>query len=216
MATVRERTAATQANSYWFTYIGNVLGAPGDMTGWTYQGDLTSGPDIWAPGWGESDAEGIWHTDPKVISSTFSGRLLREGNWDWLTSSQKWDSGVTPVAIPNSLYLTSAPAFFGSKLWPWVQPAPRIYGGPCHHVGTRGRTFHSPILLSAASKVNFKSQIGTVYFVVQFRIVRSFDRPCIYQDFRPFGSLDRNLKTFVPGARRPLKLPDLGRFCDDP
>ena len=114
------RTAATQAYSYWFTYIGNVLGASGQMSGWVYQGDLTAGPAIWAPGWGEADQNGTWHADPQVINTSFPGYLIREGNWDWLTSSQKWDAATS--TIPNSLYLSSAPDFFGSNQWPWVDP----------------------------------------------------------------------------------------------
>ena len=116
------RTGATQAYSYWFTYIGNVLGASGQMSGWVYQGDLTGGPAIWAPGWGESDSNGTWHTDPQVINTSFPGYLIRQGNWDWTTSSQKWDANTQPTAIPKSLYLTSAPDFFGTNQWPWVDP----------------------------------------------------------------------------------------------
>jgi hypothetical protein len=118
-----QRTGATNTYSYWFSFIGNVLGASGQMSGWVYQGDLTNGPAVWAPGWGESDSKGTWHTDPQVINSTFPGHLIRAGNWDWLTSSQRWDTGITPVTLPNSFYLTSAPDFFGSNPWPWVNPA---------------------------------------------------------------------------------------------
>ena len=117
-----QRIAATQAYSYWFTYIGNVLGASGLMSGWVYQGDLTGGPAVWAPGWGEADSNGTWHTDPQTINTSFPGYLIREGNWDWTTSSQKWDANTQPTAIPNSLYLTSKPDFFGTNQWPWVDP----------------------------------------------------------------------------------------------
>ena len=117
-----KRCAATQAYSYWFTFIGNVLGGSGEMSGWTYQGGLTAGPNVWAPGWGESDSNGTWHTDSQEVSASFPGHIMREGNWDWFTGSQKWEDSTTPAAIPNSLYLTSAPDFFGSNSWPWVNP----------------------------------------------------------------------------------------------
>ncbi len=117
-----QRTAATNAYSYWFTYIGNVLGASGMMSGWVYQGDMTAGPAIWAPGWGELDSNGTWHSDPQVINTSFPGYLIRQGNWDWTTSSQKWDANTQPTTIPKSLYLTSAPDFFGTNQWPWVDP----------------------------------------------------------------------------------------------
>jgi uncharacterized protein (DUF2141 family) len=45
-----------------------------------------------------------------------------------MTGSQKWHGiggaagSGTPSTIPNSLYLTQKPAFFGSNPWPWVDP----------------------------------------------------------------------------------------------
>jgi hypothetical protein len=55
---------------------------------------------------------------------------LRQGNWDWVTKAQHWygvggttdGAGGSPVTIPNSFYLSTKPAFFGSKPWPWVDP----------------------------------------------------------------------------------------------
>ena len=54
--------------------------------------------------------------------------ILRDGNWDWVTQSQRWH-GIggavgegTPKTIPDSLYLSAKPAFFGSNPWPWVDP----------------------------------------------------------------------------------------------
>jgi hypothetical protein len=60
--------------------------------------------------------------------------VVRDGNWDWVTQTQKWlglggsveygaAPGAGPANLPNSFYLTSAPAFFGSNTWPWVNPA---------------------------------------------------------------------------------------------
>ena len=62
--------------------------------------------------------------------------LIRDGNYDFVTNSQTW-LGLggtlaaplgTPKQIPNSYYLSAAPAFFstnsyGAHIWPWVQPA---------------------------------------------------------------------------------------------
>jgi hypothetical protein len=62
------------------------------------------------------------------VDSTIDTETLN-GNWDWFTGAQHWygtggmtDGGSTPVAIPNSFYLSSKPAFFGSYPWPWVDP----------------------------------------------------------------------------------------------
>ena len=57
--------------------------------------------------------------------------LLRDGNYDYYSKQVHWHgiggtgagNGLTPPAnatLPNSLYLTSKPAFFSSTAWPWV------------------------------------------------------------------------------------------------
>ena len=46
--------------------------------------------------------------------------VLREGNYDYVTNQVHWDT--TAQTIPDSLYLTAKPAFFGSLPWPWVDP----------------------------------------------------------------------------------------------
>ncbi len=98
------------------------------MGGWMYEdpgdgtyGDATSrwshGFTIWKLGY----APGAWGQlpDPKVRST-----VLRDGNFDFLTNTVKWDR--VPVALPNSLYLTEKPPFFGNLPWPWVTPTGAI------------------------------------------------------------------------------------------
>ena len=46
--------------------------------------------------------------------------VVREGNFDYLTNTVKWDHDPQP--LPTSLYLTAKPAFFGNLPWPWVDP----------------------------------------------------------------------------------------------
>jgi hypothetical protein len=60
--------------------------------------------------------------DPQEVSSIFPGHIIRDGNRDWLTSSQKWHNPPGGFTIPNSLYLASKPALFGNDTWPWVDP----------------------------------------------------------------------------------------------
>jgi hypothetical protein len=118
------RTAGLMFGSWWHTFAGNVLGEAGRIDGWIYEdpGDGTYGhasskwgnrPTIWKLGY----APGAWPqgADPKVRST-----VVREGNFDFLTNSVRWDHG--PQALPNSLYLTAKPAFFGDLPWPWVDP----------------------------------------------------------------------------------------------
>jgi hypothetical protein len=117
-----KRAAGALTYSYWMNWVGNVLGESGvttaangyvdDETG--YQGELYN--EIWLLGW---NPLGSYLADPNVASTA-----IRDGNWDWFLGKQTWLT--TPAAagetIPNSLYRTSAPAFFGTNLWPWVDP----------------------------------------------------------------------------------------------
>lgn len=102
--------------SYWHAFVGNVLGAAGQMTGWTYEGRFNSGPSgIWMLGW---DDWVPYPVDPMVTATTF-----RHGNFDHLTRSvARWEPGYSR-ALPDSLYLAGKPAFFGSSPWPWVDPS---------------------------------------------------------------------------------------------
>ena len=107
------RTIGLNYGSWWHSFVGNVLGVSGGMSGWQYEGHYPW-PDkaVWLLGYQSSEWE--QDADPKVLST-----VLRGGNYDYLTNSVHWES-VTQQAIPNSLYLTAKPAFFGSYTWPWV------------------------------------------------------------------------------------------------
>ncbi len=72
-------------------------------------------PDVWKLGydpvrWG-------MNPDPQTLST-----VIRDGNYDFLTNSQRWHNTPGGFTIPNSMYLTSKPAFFGNNPWPWVDP----------------------------------------------------------------------------------------------
>ena len=45
------------------------------------------------------------------------------GNYDFVNNNVLWDAGTADHSLPNSLYLTAKPAFFGTLPWPWVDPA---------------------------------------------------------------------------------------------
>jgi hypothetical protein len=135
------RTAVDiQAHSDYTNLVGNVLGFQDQsllsydqdgysykQTGWQYEelggfssvskGEVT----MWSIGSQQAGSEWTW------VPTTYETQL-REGNWDWVTQSQRWH-GIggavgtgTPQAIPNSLYLTAKPTFFGANPWPWVNP----------------------------------------------------------------------------------------------
>jgi hypothetical protein len=106
-----KRTAGLMAYTYWMSFVGNVLGAPGQMSGWVYETTFTDGtPGIWMLGWDNV-------TDTKVTTTA-----IRHGNFDYVTNTVKWDPTIANHTLPNSYYLTAKPAFFGNNRWPWVDP----------------------------------------------------------------------------------------------
>jgi hypothetical protein len=130
----------------WFSFVGNVLGCsaantcahagdltcncaslnvsmPGGMTGqtsWQYEASMDNPTDarMWQLMYADAPAQAT---------------LLRLGNFDWVTQTQKWpglggigtaDNPPSPLpTIPSSFYLTSKPPFMGSNPWPWVDPS---------------------------------------------------------------------------------------------
>jgi hypothetical protein len=124
------RTVGAMYGSQWLSFVGNVLGRNGQMVGWHYtvaamscdaSGNNCTGnnsrwgdPDIWKLGFDRWEAR----PDPKVLNT-----VIRDGNYDFLTNSQKWHNTPSGFAMPDSLYLKAKPAFFGTNPWPWVNPA---------------------------------------------------------------------------------------------
>lgn len=114
--------AAVTAGHRKYTFIGNVLGYSG-MTpspagsSFTYEDPAPYSQNP-VPMWrfGEGDPTGTGGASDSTVAST----VLRDGNFDFATNSVKWDR--TASTLPNSLYLTSKPAFMGNCTWPWVDP----------------------------------------------------------------------------------------------
>lgn len=113
-----KRCVGLMGYSYWMSFIGNVLGAEGQMAGWTYETRFTDGtPGIWMLGW---DGLQPYPTDARVAETT-----IRHGNFDYVTNSAKWDPAIGSRELPNSLYLRKKPVFFDAGsgyAWPWVDP----------------------------------------------------------------------------------------------
>jgi hypothetical protein len=105
--------------SYWHSFVGNVLGASGQMSGWVYQNTtgLLGPAGIWMLGW---DDWSPYPVDAQVVATT-----LRHGNFDYLTNTVTWDPTNANHTLPPSLYLSQKPAFFNAGIgyvWPWVDP----------------------------------------------------------------------------------------------
>jgi hypothetical protein len=113
------RAAGPSAYNYWFAFVGNVLGLAGETTaanGWTYQGDW-SASRIFMLGWND----GPGGEDP-YLDGVSGSYIFRHGNYDYVNNAVTWTSGYSQ-SLPNSLYLSAEPVFFGAKYtWPWVTP----------------------------------------------------------------------------------------------
>ena len=102
--------------SWWHSFVGNVMGTRGRMSGWIYEDPGTPGA--------RRLPSGSWATTPftgsRLPTPWCASTVLREGNFDYVTNQVHWDTSAQ--TIPPSLYLTGKPAFFGSLPWPWVDP----------------------------------------------------------------------------------------------
>ncbi len=63
--------------------------------------------------------------DPEVKRT-----LLRHGNFDWVTRETHWDPKIADRKLPDSLYLSKKPAFFGKLAWPPIGPDREPMVGP--------------------------------------------------------------------------------------
>jgi len=119
--TASRRAIGLMYGHYYYSFVGNVLGTANQsaapFSGFAYE-------DLWP--W-EDDPVGLWRIgytptdwnappDQRVVTTTH-----RHGNYDYATRTVRWASGFDQ-ALPDSLYLTSKPAFFGANPWPWVDP----------------------------------------------------------------------------------------------
>jgi hypothetical protein len=111
------RAIGAMKGHQWYTFIGNVLGTenqnPSPNTSYAYETTYPWNDDpvgMWRLGY----ENGVWGPEDLRVRNT----AIRDGNFDYFTKTVKWDR--TPQAIPDSLYLTSKPAFFGNNPWPWV------------------------------------------------------------------------------------------------
>jgi len=136
-----QRCAGAAFYSYWHSFVGNVLGAAGQMNGWVYQSGSMSQAAIYLLGW---DDWAPYPVDPQVAATT-----LRHGNFDYLTNSVTWDPSISTQTLPPSLYLSGKPAFFNAGsgyTWPWVDPTgtTKLYTLPAKARYDSGTPFSQP------------------------------------------------------------------------
>jgi hypothetical protein len=136
--------------AWWHSFIGNVMGTEGRMSGWAYEDPGTApGPDPWQSGrfvWKLGYEPGHWEQAADLqVKSTF----LRHGNFDYVTNSVIWDPRSSDPWIPDSLYLKQRPAFFDNGkgyVWPWVDPTgeTKLYTLPAQARFEAGTPFQQP------------------------------------------------------------------------
>lgn len=122
---VGDRAAVNiKAQHHYYNFFGNVLGYSGMSpapagANFVYEENTSTGYGTGVPMWklGQGDSIGTSGNNDSQVKAT----MTRDGNYDYYTASVAWDR--TPQTIPNSLYLTSAPSFFGANEWPWVDPS---------------------------------------------------------------------------------------------
>lgn len=114
------RAIGLMTGSWWYTFVGNVLGSPGmsatPYSSFRYESSLPWDPQpvpMWQLGYDPEHWDRA--ADPKVLST-----VIREGNFDYASGEVRW-SGAT-YTLPQSLYLSEKPSFFGGLSWPWVDP----------------------------------------------------------------------------------------------
>ncbi|MCZ7648517.1 MAG: hypothetical protein M5U26_25200 [Planctomycetota bacterium] len=89
--------------------LGNVLGHEGMQGQYQNAGAANFGaPLVWALG----------HPGDPDVAKT----LLRHGNFDYVTKQVQWDPRISERKLPDSLYLSAKPAFFGQHAWPPIGP----------------------------------------------------------------------------------------------
>lgn len=110
--------------SYYFSCIGNVLGD----SSWNpvayevlNRGSWDSNGKIYGLGYVYPDITCSYYTagspDPNVRAT-----LIRHGNYDYYYKDVVWDNGIASRTIPDSLFYSSKPGFFGSLQWPPIGP----------------------------------------------------------------------------------------------
>ena len=127
-ATGKRRSFSDQGNRraiglmyghYDYSFVGNVLGTanqnPAPYSGFAYEDFFPWNSDpigLWRLGYNPEN----WNApaDTRVVES-----VHRHANWDYATDSNDWENGYD-TTLPNSLYLTQRPPFFGNLPWPWV------------------------------------------------------------------------------------------------
>jgi len=103
--------------------VGNILGVTGAQTAYARQAPAvcSGGTPIYRLGYFNNSTCDTTNYDTQAIQGT-----LIHGNYDVVTITNNgivWDSATPDHTLPNSYYLASKPAWFGSLPWPPFRPS---------------------------------------------------------------------------------------------
>jgi hypothetical protein len=119
--TSSRRAIGLMYGHYFYSFVGNVLGSADQnaapFRGFAYEDSWPWKDDpvgLWRLGYTPKD----WNARPdeRVVATTH-----RHANFDYATHTVQFAAGYER-SLPDSLYLTGKPAFFGASPWPWVDP----------------------------------------------------------------------------------------------
>ena len=68
-------------------------------------------------------SQGASLSESQALDLNVAATLLRHGNYDYFHRAIVWDPAIASRAIPNSLFRSSAPEYFGKLAWPPFDPA---------------------------------------------------------------------------------------------
>jgi hypothetical protein len=124
--------------STYFNVVGNILGYSGFPANGVYESEAILGysaqwiyrlgyPNMGnhghGPVYGPTNPPDYTNIDPQGLDRNVKNTLIRHGNYDYSTKSQKWEPGIADRTIPNSYYLAGKPSWFGNLTWPPIDPA---------------------------------------------------------------------------------------------
>lgn len=116
--TLALRAVDLEKVQYYYNIVGNVFGkADQDWTALEDEGTRQiSEKYVYTFGYPSDGADTA--TDPQTKAT-----VIRHGNFDYFNRSVSWDSEISGHILPNSLYLTSKPAWFPEGFsWPPIGP----------------------------------------------------------------------------------------------
>ena len=111
-----------------YSFVGNVYGYSGEpdaSAAWIYAANSCTPvfPSVYNLG---TDSNGLGADAAQCALPVLTA--LEQGNFDWpVNQAAVWDPSIKNRVIPNSLYLSGPPAFFGSNTWPWVNPYTGVF-----------------------------------------------------------------------------------------